>query len=82
MERRAATYPSRVSLARAPLQPVPRLALSIADAAVALGISRDSVQREVQSGAIRAARIRGRVLIPTSELAAYLAAHIADEATW
>lgn len=56
--------------APAPAQP-PR-ALSVAEVARLLGCSRDSVERRIREGTLRATRLGGRVLIPATEVARLL----------
>jgi excisionase family DNA binding protein len=50
---------------------VPRLGLSVAEAAESLGISRDSFDRYVLAD-LRIVRVGRRYVIPTEELARYL----------
>ena len=45
-----------------------RLAVSVADAAQALGISRSSMYVEIKRGGIRTFKLAGRLLIPWTEL--------------
>lgn len=52
--------------------PVVPLTLSAEEAAIALGISRRSVDRAIARGEIRAVRIGGRVVIPRGEIARVL----------
>lgn len=52
----------------------PRLALGIAEAASALGMSRGGLYRHVQSGAVRTVKLGGRRLVPVAELERLLAA--------
>lgn len=55
-------------------QPVPRLALSVPEAAAALGLSPRSVWQLIADGALPVRRVGKRVLVPTAELAAFIAA--------
>ena len=45
-----------------------RLAVSVADAAQALGISRSSMYAEIKQGRIRTFKLAGRLLVPWTEL--------------
>ncbi len=45
-----------------------RLAVSVADAAQALGISRSSMYVEIKQGRIRTFKLAGRLLVPWTEL--------------
>jgi predicted DNA-binding transcriptional regulator AlpA len=45
-----------------------RLAVSVADAAQALGISRSSMYVEIKQGRIRTFKLAGRLLVPWAEL--------------
>jgi excisionase family DNA binding protein len=51
----------------------PRLALSIAAAAKALGVGRTRFYQLLKDGEIAAIRCGGRVLVPVSELSAFVA---------
>ena len=46
-----------------------RLAVSVAEAAEALGISRSSLYAEIKQGRIRTVKLAGRLLVPWAELA-------------
>lgn len=50
-----------------------KLAYTVAEAAEQLGVSPETVRREIDEGKIRAARIRGRVAIPHAALEEALA---------
>jgi excisionase family DNA binding protein len=50
-----------------------RLAYNFKGAALALGLSVSTIQREVRVGRLRATRVRGRVLITEEEMRRYLA---------
>ena len=52
---------------------VERLALSVAEAAVALGVSKDAVYDAVRCHELPAVRIRGRIVIPVAALEQLLA---------
>jgi len=69
--------PERRSTRRDP-PPLPRLAVSLRDAGFELGVSVDTLRPAIASGELRVARMRGRVLVPTRELARYLAARTED----
>jgi excisionase family DNA binding protein len=56
------------------LAEVPRLALSVEEAAEALSISRDTFDREVRDE-LRLVRVGRRLLVPVSELERYLERH-------
>lgn len=60
----------RIAAAPAPAEP-PR-ALSISEAAKRLRCSRDSVERAIKRGDLRALRIGARVLLPSGELERFL----------
>ena len=45
-----------------------RLAVTVAEAAQALGISRSSMYAEIQRGTIRTFKLAGRLLVPWAEL--------------
>lgn len=57
-----------------PTSPEP-MARSVADVADWVGLSKQSVYREVEAGRLRAVRIRGRLLIPTDAVAEWLQAN-------
>ena len=50
-------------------------ALSVADVAARVGLSKQSVYREVEDGRLRAVRIRGRLLVPADAVAEWLQAN-------
>jgi predicted site-specific integrase-resolvase len=52
--------------------PRPPAAVSVHDAAGAIGISPTSMRRRIRDGTIRAVRIGGRVVVPTAEIARVL----------
>jgi excisionase family DNA binding protein len=52
---------------------VERLALSVAEAAAALGVSKDAVYDAVRCHELPAIRIRGRIVIPVAALEQLLA---------
>lgn len=56
----------------------PRLALRKAEAAHALGVSARTVERLIQARELRAVKLGGVVLIPTSELQRLLAAKLGE----
>ncbi|MBI4506414.1 MAG: excisionase family DNA-binding protein [Chloroflexi bacterium] len=47
--------------------------MSVAEAARRLGVSRDTVERRIRAGGLRAVRLAGRVLIPAAEVDRLLA---------
>jgi len=49
-----------------------RMALSVAEVAVALGLSTRTIERLVKRGELRVRRVGRRVLIPREELGAWL----------
>jgi excisionase family DNA binding protein len=51
---------------------VPHLAYSISQAAIAMGVSRDTVYVLIRAGQIRAVKAGTRTLIPSTGLAAFL----------
>lgn len=51
------------------------MALSVADVAARVGLSKQSVYREVEDGRLRAVRIRGRLLVPADAVAEWLQAN-------
>jgi excisionase family DNA binding protein len=55
------------------LMAVERLALSVSEAAAALGVSKDAIYDAVRSHELPAIRIRRRILIPLSALQQLLA---------
>ncbi len=55
-------------------EPAPRLAVSVAEAAAALGVSRGGMYRHVQAGTVRSVKIGGRRLVPVAELERLVAA--------
>jgi excisionase family DNA binding protein len=64
-----------------PLEQVPRLALSVDEAAAAIGVSRDSLEREILHE-LRTVRVGRRRLVPVRELERWVernAACVADE---
>lgn len=54
--------------------PLPRLALSIDEAAEALGIGRASVYRLIQIGDLRPVKLLSRTVVPMTELQRLLSA--------
>jgi excisionase family DNA binding protein len=59
-----------------PLAAVPRLALSVEEAAASLGVSRDLFDDEVRPE-LRVVRVGRRLLVPVRELERYLAENAA-----
>ena len=59
-----------------PSERIPRLALSVDEAASSLGISRDTLEREVL-WQLRTVRVGRRRLVPTAELARWVDTHAA-----
>ena len=57
--------------AQPPLSPI-RLALSVEEAASALGLGRTTMFRLIKSGAIKAVKVRGRTIVRVSELEVFL----------
>lgn len=55
------------------LAPVPRLALTIAQAAEAVGLSGRTLEELIRTGALRPVRVGRRVLLPVRELERWLA---------
>jgi excisionase family DNA binding protein len=53
---------------RKQVAPVPRLALSLAEAEESTGVSRCTLRRMTKAGTLRAVRFGRRILIPTREL--------------
>jgi excisionase family DNA binding protein len=52
--------------------PVGAAALSLAEFAKAIGVSRTTVWRRISAGDLRVARFGGKVLVPVSEVARIL----------
>jgi excisionase family DNA binding protein len=74
METRTASPPSATNVAEAE-----RLAYSIQESADLLGVDYFSVYRLIQRGKLRACRaLRGKLLVPRSELLRLLNPHAAD----
>ena len=48
------------------------LALGVRDAAVLLSVSEDTIRRMIEDDELRAVRLRGRIVIPRSEIDALL----------
>ena len=70
-----------MSVPQRPSERVPRLTLSIDEAAAALGVSRDSLEREVLHE-LRTVRVGRRRLVPVRELERWVernAACVADD---
>lgn len=61
--------------------PVPRLALSVGEAAQAIGLSEREVWRRIADGALPVVRIGRRTLIRVAALDAFLAARAAPVTT-
>lgn len=57
---------------RPTLTPIPRLALSIPDAADAIAVSARTVEELIRMGELRCARIGRRIVVPVAELDRYL----------
>jgi excisionase family DNA binding protein len=55
-----------------PPPPVPKLAVSIPEAGVRLGLCRASIYKLIRTGRLRVVKIGARSLIPVSELVALL----------
>ena len=49
-----------------------RLVYSVADVAARVGLSKQTIYREIEDGRLKAARIRGRVVIPADAVAEWL----------
>ena len=49
---------------------IPRLAYSLAEAELATGLSRSSLNRAIARGELRREKVGGRTIIPAAELAA------------
>lgn len=60
-----------MKVATRPLAEVPRLALSVEEAAAAIGVSRDTFDREVRDE-LRLVRVGRRLLVPVAELDRFL----------
>jgi excisionase family DNA binding protein len=56
---------------------VPRIALRIAEAARALGISKPTVEAEIRAGRLRVRRVGRRVLVPVAAIEEWLSADAA-----
>lgn len=69
------------ALASRPVEPVPRLALNPDEAAAAVGISRDHLERHVMPE-LRVVRSGRRVIVPVRELQRWLDANAAMLLDW